>query len=128
MFRQKVEEQKALVMFLLRPLSVLVILLSLTAAVKTQDGRVVSSRSYNPRLREQAIMMMSKRGVGPYYIRWSSLKKKYPHPPALLPTIWCLTTFSKTIARARRQVCPEPGRIDEPRKYPASFGISYGRG
>ena len=125
------EEQKSPNMFLLQPLSVLVIILVHNAAVhtaKSQDDRLIFSRSYNPVLREQAIMMMSKRGVGPYYIRWSSLKKKYPHPPALLPTIWCLTTFSKTIARARRHVCPEPGRIDEPRKYPASFGISYGRG
>ena len=129
LFRQKLEEQKAVAMFLLRPLSVLVILLSLTAevhSVKPPDGRV-SSRRYYPRLREQAIMMMSKRGGSPFSVRWY-LKKKHPQPPVPLPSVWCLTKFSKTIARARRHICPDPSRIDEPRKKPASFGISYGRG
>ena len=138
-------------MLLLQPLPLLVLLLSLIAAVHSvqpQDGRmlstrfhsvqpqdVLSTRSYNPRLRGQAIMMMSKRAVGPFSVRWYNGKpgrtltvNSPKSPPALLPPFWCLSTFSKTIARARRHICPQPGRLDEPKKYPASFGISYGRG
>ena len=54
-------------MFLLIPLSVLVTIMSLNAAVDTtmpQDGILLFLRSFHPRFPEQAIMM-SKRDVSP---------------------------------------------------------------
>ena len=91
-------------------------------------------------------MMMSKRGVGPFSVIWytgqpggtrivNRLNKKQPQAPALVPSVWCQDNmivskvkFSKNIAEERRQICPEPSRLDQQRKYSGSFGISYGRG
>ena len=123
-------------MFLLQPLSVLVIILFLTA--KSQDGGLVFSSSNNPVFPDQAIMMMSKRGTAQFRNRlynkkpgrtWfiNRLNKPQPHAPAVVP-VWCQghSVASKTIARARRTICPEPSKIEGQRR--DNFGMSYGRG
>ena len=129
-------------MFLLQPLSVLVLILFHTATVQTdksQDGRLVFSRSFlNPGLREQAMMMMTKRGLAEFPVRWyngkpgrtwftTRLNKPQPPAPTVVPA-WCHGNreASKTIARARKLICPEPSKIEKPRN--ANFGISYGKG
>ena len=130
-------------MHLLHPLSVLVTILSLNAAAPTakpHGGLQVFSRNFNPGLLEGGIMM-SKRGVGHFPVRWfngtpgrawflNRLHKPQPQAQAVLPD-WCQgnRVVSKTIARARRQICPEePSKLVEPRKYLDIVGMSYGRG
>ena len=130
-------------MLLLHPLSVLVITLFHNVTVpsaKPQNGKLTFSGSYHPGLPEEGIMM-SKRGVGHFPVRWytgmpgrawfrSRLHKPQPQAQAVVPD-WCQgnRVVSKTIARARKHICPEePSKLVEPRKYRDIVGMSYGRG
>ena len=97
------------------------------------------SRSYNPGLPEEG-MMISKRVVGHFPVIWftgtpgrarflNRLQKPQPHQ-TVVPD-WCQgnRVVSKTIARAKRQICPEdPSKLGEPRKYHDIVGIFYGKG
>ena len=85
-------------MFLLQPLSVLVLIICHDAAIhstKHQDGFLGISRSHTPPLPEKGIMM-SKRGlIPPLSLRWykpgrtwilNRLNKTQPHAPAAVST------------------------------------------
>ena len=89
------EEQDCPKMLLLQPLSVLVIILFHSATVntaKSQDDKMVFSRSSYPSLQEQELL--SKRSIRWYNGRpgktWfiNRLSKLHPLAPALVP-VWC---------------------------------------
>ena len=134
-------------MLLLHPLSVLVLILSLNItapSAKPHGGLLVFSSIFNPGLLEEGIMK-SKRAVGHFPVRWfngtpgrawflnrlhKSQPQAQPQAQVVVPD-WCQgnRVVSKTIARARRQICPEePSNLGEPKKYRDIVGISYGRG